>query len=121
MRKLIGAFLAVALFPGVAVVAHGPGPAGAQGGGTIEASVTYAGAPVVEKLKVNKDTEKCGTEAVVEKVAVGGNKGLSNAVVSVPGAKGAKATAKAVLDQHGCKFVPHVVVMQPGEIEIKNS
>src|SRR4029450_1348824 len=95
--------------------------AGAQGGGAIEADVKYNGAPVVEKLKVNKDTEKCGTEAVVEKVAVGGNKGLSNAVVSVPGAKGAKATAKAVLDQHGCKFVPHVVVMQPGEIEIKNS
>jgi hypothetical protein len=94
--------------------------AGAQGGGTIEADVKYNGAPVVEKLKVNKDTEKCGTEAVVEKVAVGGNKGLSNAVVSVPGAKGA-SKAKAVLDQHGCKFVPHVVVMQPGELEIKNS
>ena len=94
--------------------------AGAQGGGTIEADVKYNGAPVVEKLKVNKDTEKCGTEAVVEKVVVGGNKGLSNAVVSVPGAKGA-SKAKAVLDQHGCKFVPHVVVMQPGELEIKNS
>ena len=75
---------------------------------------------MVEKLKVNKDTEKCGTEAVIEKVVVGGNKGLANAVVSVPGAKGA-TQAKAVLDQHGCKFVPHVVVMQPGEIEIKNS
>src|SRR5207245_11705473 len=37
-----------------------------------------------------------------------------------PAAKGASKT-KAVIDQHGCKFVPHVVVMQPGEIEIKNS
>src|SRR4029450_5977400 len=120
MRKLIGAFLAIALVAGVAVVAQGPGPAGAQGGGTIEASGTYAGGPVVEKLKVNKDTEKCGTEAVIEKVAVGGNKGLANAVVSLPGAKGA-TKAKAVLDQHGCKFVPHVVVMQPGELEVKNS
>ena len=94
--------------------------AGAQGGGTIEADVKYNGAPQVEKLKVNKDTEKCGTEAVIEKVMVGGNKGLANAVVSVPGAKGATA-AKAVLDQHGCKFVPHVLVMQPGELEVKNS
>ena len=94
--------------------------AGAQGGGTIEADVKYGGAPQVEKIKVNKDTEKCGTEAVIEKVVVGGNKGLANAVVSVPGAKGATA-AKAVLDQHGCKFVPHVVVMQPGELEVKNS
>ena len=94
--------------------------AGAQGGGTIEADVKYNGAPQVEKLKVNKDTEKCGTEAVIEKVVVGSGKGLANAVVSVPGAKGA-SKAKAVIDQHGCKFTPHVVVMQPGEIEIKNS
>ena len=122
MRKVIGAFLAIALVAGVAVVAHGPGPAGAQGGGTIEASVTYAGAPVVEKLKVNKDTEKCGTEAVVEKVVVGGNKGLANAVVSVPGAKGGAAKAvKGTVDQHGCKFVPHVTAMTPGELDLKNS
>jgi len=121
MRKAIGAFLAIALVAGVAVVAHRPGPAGAQGGGTIEAAVTYAGAPVVEKLKVNKDTEKCGTEAVIEKVVVGANKGLANAVVSVPGAKGAAKAVKATVDQHGCKFVPHVTAMTPGELELKNS
>jgi len=121
MRKVIGAFLAIALVAGVAAVAHRPGPAGAQGGGTIEAAVTYAGAPVVEKLKVNKDTEKCGTEAVIEKVVVGPNKGLANAVVSVPGAKGAPKAMKATVDQHGCKFVPHVVAMTPGEVELKNS
>jgi plastocyanin len=121
MRKVIGAFLAIALVAGVAVLAHGPGPAGAQGGGTIEASVTYAGAPVVEKLKVNKDTEKCGTEAVIEKVVVGANKGLANAVVSVPGAKGAAKAVKATVDQHGCKFVPHVTAMTPGELDLKNS
>jgi len=40
MRKVIGAFLAIALVAGVAAVAHRPGPAGAQGGGTIEAAVT---------------------------------------------------------------------------------
>jgi plastocyanin len=94
--------------------------AGAQGGGTLEVEVKYNGAPQIEKLKVNKDTEKCGTEATIEKVVVGSNKGLANAVVSVPGAKGATKT-KAVVDQHGCKFVPHVVAMQPGEIEFKNS
>ena len=92
----------------------------AQGGGTVEVEVKYNGAPKVEKLKVNKDTEKCGTEATIEEVVVGSNKGLANAVASAPGAKGA-SKAKAVLDQHGCKFVPHVVVMQPGEIDIKNS
>jgi len=122
MRKVIGTLLAIALVTGVALVANRPGPAGAQGGGTIEATVTYAGAPVVEKLKVNKDTEKCGTEAVIEKVVVGSNKGLANAVVSVPSAKGgAPKTVKNVVDQHGCKFVPHVSAMMPGEMDLKNS
>ena len=121
MRKVIGAFLAIALVVGVAAVAHRPGPAGAQGGGTIEAAVTYAGAPAVEKLKVNKDTEKCGTEAVIEKVVVGANKGLAYAVVSVPGAKGGAKAVKTTVDQHGCKFVPHVTVMTPGELDLKNS
>jgi hypothetical protein len=118
MHKALMTGTAVALVTGAAMWLAAT--AGAQGGGTIEADVKYGGAAQVEKLKINKDTEKCGTEAVIEKVVVGGNKGLANAVVSVPGAKGATA-AKAVLDQHGCKFVPHVLVMQPGEIEIKNS
>jgi polysaccharide lyase family 4-like protein len=121
MRKVIGVLLAIALVTGVALVAHRPGPAGAQGGGTIEATVTFAGAPVVEKLKVNKDTEKCGTEASIEKVVVGANKGLANTVVSVPGAKGTPKALKATVDQHGCKFVPHVTAMTPGELELKNS
>jgi hypothetical protein len=118
MRRTVTAATTLALVAGAAMwFVTG---VGAQGGGTIEADVKYNGAAQVEKMKINKDTEKCGTEAVVEKVVVGANKGLANAVVSVPGAKGA-SRAKAVLDQHGCKFVPHVVVMQPGELEVKNS
>ena len=118
MRRALMASGAIALVAGAAT--WFVSIAGAQGGGTLEVEVKYNGAPQVEKLKVNKDTEKCGTEATVEKVVVGGNKGLANAVVSVPGAKGA-SKAKAVVDQHGCKFVPHVTVMQPGEVEFKNS
>jgi plastocyanin len=121
MGKVFGAVLAIALVVGIAVVAHRPGPAGAQAGGSIEAAVTFAGQPVIEKLKVNKDTEKCGTEATIPKVVVGSNKGLAHAVVSVAGAKGAPTAKKATLDQHGCKFVPHVVAMTPGELDIKNS
>jgi len=118
MRRTVTAATTLALVVGAAMwFVTG---AGAQGGGTIEADVKYNGAPQVEKLKINKDTEKCGTETVIEKVVVGGNKGLANAVVSVPGAKGATKT-KAVIDQKGCKFVPHVVAMAPGEIDIKNS
>lgn len=121
MRKLIATMAGLALVVGGVALIGGARTATAQGGGTIEVEVKYNGAPVVEKLKVNKDTEKCGTEATIEKVAVGGNKGLANAVASVAGAKGAPTAKKAVIDQKGCKFVPHVVAMTPGEIEIKNS
>ena len=113
--------MAAALLASVALVVQRPGPVNAQGGGTVEVTVTYNGAPVIEKLKVNKDTEKCGTEAAIEKVVVGGNKGLANVVASVPTAKGAPRMVKATVDQHGCKFVPHVTAMMPGELELKNS
>jgi plastocyanin len=121
MRTIIGIFTAVTLVVSGTVFIGWPGAATAQGGGTVEVEVKYNGPPMVEKLKVNKDTEKCGTEATIEKVVVGPNKGLTNAVVSVAGAKGAPTAKKAVIDQHGCKFVPHVVAMTPGEIEVKNS
>jgi hypothetical protein len=120
MRKTFVVASVIALGASAVMLASGTRPATAQGGGTVEVEVKYNGAPVVEKIKVNKDTEKCGTEATIEKVVVGGNKGLANAVASVPGAKGGKAV-KGVIDQKGCKFVPHVAVMSPGEIEIKNS
>jgi plastocyanin len=119
MRKALGVFMAVAGLAAAALFASGT--ATAQGGGTIEAEVKYNGAPVVETLKVNKDVEQCGKEAKIEKVAVGGNKGLAHAVVSVAGAKGQATAKKAVMDQKGCKFVPHVVAMTPGPIDILNS
>ena len=120
MRNALGALSVVVLLAS-AVALIGTTSATAQGGGIIEADVKYNGQPVVETLKVNKDTQKCGTEAKIEKVAVGSNKGLAHTVVPVPTAKGQAPAKKAVLDQQGCKFVPHVVVMTPGEIDIKNS
>jgi plastocyanin len=121
MRRVLGAFLALTLVAGVAIFLSRPDRAGAQGGGSVEVTVTYAGPAQIETLKVNKDTQACGTEAKVEKVVVGANKGLEYAVVSVPGLKGAPTAKKAVVDQHGCKFVPHVIATMPGEVDFKNS
>ena len=93
----------------------------AQSGGTIEAAVTYGGAPVVEKLKVNKDVEQCGQDQAIEKIAVGANKGLASAVVSLAGAVSGGAPKKVVLDQKGCRFQPGVVATTPGDVDIANS
>lgn len=120
MRKALAGVAAISLVAGTVWFAA-PRFAGAQGGGTIEVEVKYNGAPQVETLKINKDTEQCGKETKIEKVAVGANKGLANAVASVAGAKGAATAKKASLDQKGCAFHPQVVGMMPGEIDILNS
>jgi plastocyanin len=120
MRKALAGFAAVAAVA-ASVWFVAPGRVAAQGGGTIEVEVKYNGPAQVETLKVNKDTEQCGKEAKIEKVVVGGNKGLANAVASVAGAKGQPSAKKMAIDQKGCKFVPHVVAMTPGEIDILNS
>ncbi len=119
MRKVFAVFVALALVAGAAVFLALPRPATAQGGGTIEVDVKYNGAPQIETIKVNKDTQQCGTQAKIEKVVVGPNKGLANAVASVPGVKG--PAKKVSVDQKGCAFHPHVVAMQPGEIDFVNS
>jgi plastocyanin len=119
-QSIVASVLAVAAAAAGVIVASGP-PAGAQGGGTIVGEVKLAGAaPAPKTVKVNKDTEVCGQEKKIAEVAAGPNGGVAYTIVSVPGAKGAKA-APAVLDQKGCEFRPNVLVMSPGELKILNS
>jgi plastocyanin len=120
-RSIVASALAVAV-AATGIVLAGRIPAGAQGGGTLSGEVKLAGAaPAPKVVKVNKDVEVCGQEKKVAEVAVGPNGGVANTVVAVAGAKGAKPTAPAVLDQKGCEFRPTVVVMAPGELKILNS
>jgi plastocyanin len=123
MRKSVVVSGAGALAAGLVAVASlvgGPPSVSAQGGGTIVGEVKLSGTPPPPKVvKVNKDVEVCGQEKQVAEVSGTGG-GLADAIVSVPGAKGAKP-GKAVLDQKGCEFRPEVVVMAPGELEILNS
>jgi plastocyanin len=91
------------------------------GGGTIEARVTYAGAPVIQTISVNKDVEQCGHRIEIDKVVVGRGGGLSNAVVSVVGLEGPPTARTPKLDQHGCQFRPHVIAIEPGKLEVRNS
>src|SRR5438105_13761470 len=87
MRKTFVALTAMALVGSAVMFAVGPRLAGAQGGGTVEGEVKDNGAPQVEKLKVNKDTEKCGQEATIEKVVGGLNAARAHAGASAPNGK----------------------------------
>lgn len=93
--------------------------------GNVAGTVRYAGsAPPPKKIEVTKDHEVCGkVPKVVEDLLVGPNKGVRNVVVKVQGVAGAKApAAKAVIDQKGCHFNPHVTVVGAGApVEILNN
>jgi hypothetical protein len=113
----MGAILGVVL--GCVAAAQG------QDVGSLSGRITFAGAPPPKKkIEVTKDKEVCGkSEIYDESLVVGPDKGLKNAVVIVQGAKGGKfASQKVELDQKGCLYVPHVVVVpMNGELDILNS
>jgi hypothetical protein len=103
-QSIVVSVLAVAVLAAGVFLLSSP-PVSAQGGGSISGEVKFAGAaPAPKVVKVNKDNEVCGQEKKVADVVVGAGGGLSEALVSVPGAKGAKPAKPAVLDQKGCEF-----------------
>ena len=100
-------------------------PVAAQGGGSIVGEVKFGGTPPAPKVvKVNKDNQACGDEKKSEALVVGPDKGIQWAVVSVVGAKGPapKPAQKLILDQKGCHFEPHVLLVPAGaEVDILNN
>jgi plastocyanin len=89
--------------------------------GVIVVRVTYAGSPDVETIRVNKDVKQCGQRARVGRIVVGEGRGLANAVASVAGLDGPPTSRTPKLDQRGCQFLPHVLAMRTGGLEILNS
>jgi plastocyanin len=91
--------------------------------GSVSGKVKFKGnPPPVRKIKTATDTSVCGTEQQSEDVVVGVDQGVKYAVVRLIGVKGAGgATPSVALDQKGCKFVPHVLIVRKGkEFEIVN-
>lgn len=107
----------------VAALLASPAGAAADRSGTIEVEVKYGGAPVVERVKVTRDVERCGTEIRVQRVVVGPGQGLAHAIVSVAGLKGGPASraGRPAIEQRDCAYQPHAVAMQTGEIDILNA
>ncbi len=124
MRKtLIWAILAGFLVVGLWGVAARQGAA--QAGGTISGVVKFAGdAPAPKKIEATKDQQVCGKTPLYDQSLVvdKGTKGVRWAVVSVAGDVKGKWDAKEIaMDQKGCEFLPHVVVMPPGKLTVLNS
>lgn len=86
--------------------------------------------PIMSKLDVNKDQEVCGNHDLVdESVVVGPNKELANVAIFVRTPKipihkqyEAAAAGQVELDNHNCRFEPHVQKIRLGQtLVVKNS
>lgn len=117
MRIGIAALLVLVLF--------GPGIARAADTGTISGKVVFVGdPPQPTRIEIKQDTNKCGTEKVLENLVLGSNQGVHWAVVDLVGAEGTagREAPGSKLDQNGCRFLPHVLVVPPGaDLTVLNS
>jgi hypothetical protein len=98
--------------------------------GDITGTITLKGTPPKEKdITPLKDDPTCGklhTEMPTTHFYVVGPKGeLADVIVSVQGISGKSSGASApaaVLDQHGCEYVPQILAVQTNQkIDVKNS
>ncbi len=100
-------------------------PMFADSTGSITGRIVMVGEiPKPKKIEIKKDTEKCGTEKLAEDLVVSPDRGIKNAVVSLPGVKGkpARSDGNIALDQKGCAFVPHVLIVPAGTpVDILNN
>jgi plastocyanin len=98
--------------------------------GNLTGKVTLSGNPPAEKeITPLKEDATCGKltsgTPMTKFFVVGANKELADVVVVVKGLEGkstGSAAAPAVLDQHGCEYVPSILAVQTGQkISVKNS
>jgi plastocyanin len=92
-------------------------------GGTIEGKLLWVGKPQQpHRIAVTVNARTCGMSKEMYDVRVEQG-GVVGAVVWIDNITHGKAFdwPKAVLDQKNCMFVPSVLVMKPGQLEIDNS
>ena len=95
-------------------------------GGSVSGSVRVVGdVPTLPPQPVFKEHEVCGDTMPDERLLVGANGALRNAVVSlvnVPSGKPLPRSQPIVLDNLKCAFVPHVSTASVGQtLEVHNS
>lgn len=100
-----------------AAIAAGAGLARSAWAADIRGVVSFAG-PVnsQRKLPVTIDQYVCGKEKPAEDLVVGPDRGVRNVVVWLrnPPPGGKSEPVKVPMDQKGCVFIPHVVLVPAG-------
>ena len=92
-------------------------------GGTIQGKLLWVGKPQrPRRIAVTVNPTYCGRSMEMYDVRVEQG-GVVGAVVWLDNVTHGKAFdfPKPVLDQKGCMFVPDVVIMKPGQLEVRNS
>ncbi len=96
-----------------------------QGGGLVRGMVRLSGSVSDMTVPTGKDEKICGPTVLLSRLSTGRNGGVKNAVVYIQNIEGGKPFAsdkKYLLDQHGCKYEPHVMVLPFGSpLEIVNN
>ncbi len=109
------AFFSILLVSGAAVGDYRGSPV--TGGGSISGTVTAPAAKAPAPVKVTKDAQVCRATHQPETVVLGPGGALANAVVylkDISAGKPLEKAAKALLDNKGCAYVPHVSVVPVG-------
>ncbi|MFQ5707846.1 MAG: carboxypeptidase regulatory-like domain-containing protein [bacterium] len=92
-----------------------------KNGGTIRGTITFSGeVPAIKEIKVNKDKKVCGKHKTDESLIVNSeNRGLENVVVFLKNVKSGKKwafdEASLEMNQKGCMFSPHVLIVPVGQ------
>jgi plastocyanin len=102
------------------------GLAGPAVAASIRGVVVMTGTVAPKKLPVTIDQYVCGKDKPAEELVVGSQGGVKNVVVWLqtppPGTTWPNAPVKVEMDQKGCVFVPHVVLVPAGgTVEFLNS
>lgn len=97
-----------------------------QKGGSVRGRVLLApGSRQVEGLSITKDDVVCGATPSRTRLELGTGGGVANAVLYLDGIREGKQFASSrrpALSQHGCEFLPHVVLLRQNDpLEVVNN
>jgi hypothetical protein len=114
------AVLVIALAPQISAAQAGYQVISVAGGGTIRGTVKWQGAlPHLITSEINKDTQICDPQDQkrrdLERLLVGPNNGVANAVVFLKNITRGKAmdlpVSRRFLNQRNCRYEPHILLV----------